>query len=97
MKKLLTLKNLMFISGYSEVALRRKTADARKGVGDLPVPISKPGQKLLWNPDDIAQWMGCRLQPTPVRNIETPTQRSKRHAAAMKSLADKGVTLPSQK
>jgi hypothetical protein len=90
MRKLLTLKDLLQIVPISEATARRYIAS-----GDL-TPVSRPGCKLLFRPEDVESWTASRQQQPPP-NIEPPTERKKRHAAAMQSLKQKGVTLPSQK
>ena len=95
MNHLITLRELQLSLQISEATLRRYLAEARRGVGDFPLPVSKPKRKLLWNPADIERWIGCHSQPT-LPDIETASQRLKRHAAAMEALGRKGVILPSK-
>ena len=97
MQKLLTFRDLLAILQISEPTLRRWIAEARRGTGNFIKPVAGFKRKLLFRPEDFERWMKCHQQSTPVPNIESPTQRAKRHTAAMKSLANKGVVLPSQK
>jgi predicted DNA-binding transcriptional regulator AlpA len=92
MQKLLTFKDLLLIIGVSEVTLRRWIA-----AGTFVKPVTTGfKRKKFWNPADVERWMGSRDPPTPVQ-IESASQRSKRHAAAMKRLQSKGVRVPNSK
>jgi hypothetical protein len=46
---------------------------------------------MLFNPDDIERWAGCRQQSIPIVKVETETQRQRRYKTAMKALERKGV------
>jgi predicted DNA-binding transcriptional regulator AlpA len=98
MRKLLTFRDLLLILQISEPTLRRYIANARRGTGNFPLPVNDGfKRKLLFRPEDIESWLAAGRQQQPVHNFDTASQRSKRHSAAMKSLAGKGVILPSQK
>ena len=92
MRKLLTFKELLAIANVSEPTGRRYIAS-----GNLPKPVSSPGRKLLFRPEDVEAWLAAGCQQQSVPNIESPTERKKRHTAAMKFLKQKGIVLPSQK
>jgi predicted DNA-binding transcriptional regulator AlpA len=85
MQKLLTFKDLLLILGVSEATGRRYIA-----ADDFPKPVSGIRKKLLFRPEDIERWVGCRDPPSGVQ-IESAAQRSKRHADAMDRLRAKGV------
>jgi len=97
MKKPLTFQNLLSDISYSESTLRRLISDSRKGIGDFPKPITGFKRKLLFNPDDIQRWMSSQQQSTPDTKVESPTQLSKRHSAAMNRLSARGVHVPNSK
>ena len=94
MQALLTLQDLLPLLKVSEPTIRRWLAETRKGTGSFPMPINGFKRKLLFHPDEIERWAGCRQQPTPV--FESASQRSKRHTAAMKALEKKGVCIKQQ-
>jgi hypothetical protein len=94
MRALFTLQDLIRILNYSEATLRRYIADARLGIGNFPLPVNDGfKRKLLFRPEDIESWIAASRQQQPVQNIESASQRSKRHTAAMKSLKLKGVKI----
>ena len=93
MQKLLTVQDLLPILQVSEATLRRWLAETRAGRGNFPKPITGFKRKLLFHSDDIERWAGCQQQPTPTAKTESPTQRSKRHTAAMNRLKSKGVRI----
>jgi predicted DNA-binding transcriptional regulator AlpA len=98
MRKLLTLQDLLLLFPCSEATLRRRHAETLAGIGNFPRSVNAPGKKLLFHPDDIERWMASQNadnQQPPVP--ESSRDRSKRHSAAMESLKQKGVILPSQK
>jgi len=99
MKKLLTFRDLLDLLAISEATLRRRIAETRAGTGTFPMHVNFNGskRKLLWNPADIERWVGCQQQTTPTLEIESASSRTQRHAAAMKSLARKGVNIRSTK
>jgi len=94
MQALLTIQDLIPILRVSEPTLRRWLAESRKGTGNFPKPINGFKRKLLFHPDEIERWMGCRQHSTPVAKIESATQRAKRHNTAMDRLRSKGVNVP---
>jgi predicted DNA-binding transcriptional regulator AlpA len=97
-KKPLTFQNLLSDIPVSEATLRRLISDGRKGIGNFPLPITGSKRKLLFNPDDIERWMNSHRQSPPDAKVEeSATQRSKRHAAAMKRLESKGVRVANSK
>ena len=91
MKKLLTLRDLVLVLNISEATLRRRITESRKGIGDFPKPISGFKRKLLFNPDDIERWAGCRQRAPP--EFEPTSQRTKRHNAALERLRSRGVKI----
>jgi len=95
MQKLLIVQDLLPILQVSEATLRRWLAETRAGRGNFPKPITGFKRKLLFNPDEIEAWTAAG-RPPPVA-VEPASQRSKRHAAAMKRLQSKGVRVPSSK
>jgi len=97
MRQFLTLKDLIFILNESEATIRRRHAEARRGVGNFPQSVNGYKRKLLFRPEDIESWAAAVRQQQPVPHIESASQRSKRHTAAMASLIQKGVVLPSKK
>jgi ppGpp synthetase/RelA/SpoT-type nucleotidyltranferase len=94
MQALLTIQDLIPILRVSEPTLRRWLSESRKGTGNFPMPINGFKRKLLFHPDEIDRWMGCRQQSTPVAKIESASQRAKRHTAALDRLRQKGVNVP---
>ena len=99
MKKLLTLADLLLFLPISEATLRRYVSESRRGTGNFPLPVNDGfKRKLLFRPEDIERWVAFQNSADPQPPIpESSRERSKRHSVAMKMLADKGVTLPSQK
>ena len=93
MQSLLTLQDLLPLLKVSEPTLRRWLAETRKGTGSFPMPINGFKRKLLFHPDEIERWAGCRQQSTPVAKIESATQRTKRNNAALNRLRSKGVNV----
>jgi predicted DNA-binding transcriptional regulator AlpA len=91
MTKLLTLRDLMSILNLSEATLRRRIAESRAGIGDFPKPLTGFRRKLLFHPDDIERWAGCRQRAPP--EVESATQRTKRHNAALERLRSRGVKI----
>jgi len=89
MKKLLTLRDLMLVLNISEATLRRRIAESRAGIGNFPKPVDGYKRKLLFRPDDIEYWAGCQQRAPP--EIESASQRTKRHSAALERLRSKGV------
>lgn len=98
MKKLLTFIDLLLILPVSESTLRRYIAKARRGTGNFPLPVNEGfKRKLLFRPEDIERWVATQNSAAPQPPIpESSRERSKRHSAAMKILAQKGVTLGSR-
>ena len=95
MKKLLTLRDLMLILNCSESTLRRRHAETLAGIGNFPRSVNGFGKKLLFRPEDIEAWAAAG-RPPPVA-VESTSQRSKRHAAALKRLQSKGVRITDSK
>jgi len=95
MKQLLSLQDLLPILKVSEPTLRRWLAESRVGRGNFPRSVNAPGKKLLFRPEDIEAWASAG-RPQPVAT-ESSSQRSKRHASAMKRLESKGVHVPNTK
>jgi len=97
MTKLLTLRDLMSILNLSEATLRRRIAESRAGIGDFPKPLTGFRRKLLFHPDDIERWAGCRQRAPPVAKIEPAASRAKRHRDALERLRAKGIKIDPQK
>jgi len=93
MQALLTIQDLIPLLRVSEPTLRRWLAETRKGTGNFPKPINGFKRKLLFHPDEIERWAGCRQQSTPVAKIESVAARQRRHNAALSSLRSKGVNV----
>jgi predicted DNA-binding transcriptional regulator AlpA len=93
MQKLLTLRDLLPLLQVSEATIRRWLAETRRGAGNFPKPVNGFKRKLLFRPEDIESWAAAGRQQQPVRNIETASQRSKRHATALDRLRAKGVSV----
>ena len=91
MKKLLTLRDLMLILNLSEATLRRRISESRKGIGNFPKPVCGSKCKLLFNPDEVELWAGCQQRAPP--EIESASQRTKRHNAALERLRSRGVKI----
>lgn len=98
MRRLLTFQNLLAILPISEATLRRRISESRRGIGNFPKSVNRPGRKLLFRPEDVELWVASQNSADPQPPIpESTRERAKRHAIAMKALAGKGVVLPSQK
>ena len=93
MKKFYTLKDLMVFRNESEPTLRRRHAESLAGIGNFPRSVNAPGKKLLFRAEDVESWAATGRPPLSVPDIESASQRSKRHAAAMRSLQKKGVKI----
>jgi predicted DNA-binding transcriptional regulator AlpA len=91
MQKLLTLRDLMPLLNLSESTIRRRIAESRAGVGNFPKPITASKRKLLFNPDEVDRWANCQQRAPP--EIESASQRTKRHHAALDRLRSRGVKI----
>jgi predicted DNA-binding transcriptional regulator AlpA len=96
MKPLLTILDLVNLLRVSESTLRRWIAESRRGLNSFPKPVNGFKRKLLWHPVDIELWMTAGRQQQPVPNFGSPTERKKRHTAAMSRLQSKGVKIASK-
>ena len=98
MQPLLTIPDLVVLLRVSEPTLRRWLSESRKGIGNFPKPVNGFKRKLLWNPAAIERWVAFQNSANPQPPIpESPSERKKRHSAALKLLKQKGVILSSQK
>jgi len=89
---LLTTDDIMKIFGVSRPTVYRWDKLAHEGRSRFPCSIGDAKQRLRWSREAILAYQNAsNSQPTP--KIESAGERSRRHVAAMKSLADKGVTL----
>ena len=98
MRAFYTIKDLIALLRVSEATIRRWHSESRSGTGNFPKSVNGFKRKLLWNPTDIERWAAFQNATNPPLPIpELNRERSKRHSAAMQSLKQKGVILPSQK
>ena len=88
----LTVHDIMQIFHISQVSVYRWVSLARQGKGNFPLPLGGHKQKLLWTREAITAYQHAKgIQAVP--NIESASQRQKRHAAAMNRLRSKGVKI----
>ena len=70
----------------------RRLAERRKGIGDFPLPISKPGSKGRWLASDIDQYIA--LQKTSnAPDIDRKTEWQKRQERADEVLRQHGIEI----
>jgi transposase len=87
----LTVQDIMRIFHVSEATIYRWVAASRAGRGRFPLPIGGYKQKLCWSRDVIAAFQHGNNQPP--QQLESASQRKKRHAAAIASLRKRGVNI----
>ena len=56
MSEILTIKEVAAYFRVSEPTVKRWLMLSRQGLGDLPLPVSSKGCRLLWNKEDIIAW-----------------------------------------
>ena len=93
---LLTVADIMEMFGVSQVTVYRWIALARQGKHRFPLPIGDYKQKIRWSREAITAYQNANT-PQPAVRIESASQRSKRHNAAMKSLEKRGVPVKNRR
>ena len=92
---LLTIKDIMQLFGYSRNTVYRRLREARAGRGGIPLPIPTGAKRSLrWNAEDVRKFLESANdtpQKSPTQEIESATQRQRRHNAAMKELERFGI------
>jgi predicted site-specific integrase-resolvase len=78
LQKLLTLKDLIPVLNVSEATIRRWLA-----AGNFIKPVNGYKCKLLFRPEDLEIWLATGCQQQPVPNIESSSERKKRHDLPM--------------
>ena len=95
LEPLLTIADIMRIFCVSQITVYRWLDLARQGKHPLPLPIGdgignrKQKRRLRWIRESILAYLNASNPQVP--EIESPTQRTKRHNAALASLRAKGV------
>jgi predicted DNA-binding transcriptional regulator AlpA len=88
-------EDMMRIFGLSRTSIYRRLREARAGRGGLPLPIPTGAKRSLrWNAEDVEKFMQSandQPQTSPTLEIESVSQRQKRHNAAMKKLERFGI------
>ena len=97
MEDTLTVRDICRIFHVEPETVYRWYALAKQGKHSLPLPIgnSNRKQKLCWSREVIAAYLNAN-NPPPV-NVESSSERSKRHRAACEALAKLGVKLNTNK
>ena len=97
---LLTTEDMMRIFGLSRTSIYRRLKEARAGRGGLPLPIpTGTKQAIRWNAEDVKKFLenaNDQPQTSPTLEIESATQRQRRHNAAMKKLERFGIKAKTQ-
>jgi transposase-like protein len=83
-----TVKDIMEKFGVSQITVYRWVALARQGKHWLPLPIGDRNQTLRWSQESFAN-----LKPRAPPEIESASQRTKRHNAALERLRSRGVKI----
>ena len=99
LEPLLGIKELMRITGYSRVSVYRKTADARAGLGQFPIPVTGKKQKLGWRAADVEAYYQARSVPQPPVDVVSPKreptakERQNRQKATAEALSRHGINI----
>jgi predicted DNA-binding transcriptional regulator AlpA len=91
---LLTITDVMKIFSISQPTVYRWLALARRGESRFPLPVGGRKQKLRWSRESILAFQNANNPQPP--NIESASERNKRHRAAMERLRSKGVKITSK-
>lgn len=92
LEPLLTVGDLMVFFLVSRVTIYRWNRLAKEGKSRFPLPVGDTKQGLRWSREAILAYQSANnLQSA--RNIESVSQRKKRHAAACESLRRHGVKI----
>jgi predicted DNA-binding transcriptional regulator AlpA len=95
LEPLLEIRDIMRIFGYPRSTVYRRLREARAGRGGLPLPIPTGAKRSLrWNAEDVRKFLENTDKAPPTQEIETATQRQRRHNAAMKTLERFGIKVP---
>jgi len=82
--------DLVLLLRMSGSTIDRRVRDARKGLTDFPVPISAPGQRLLWDKRSVDQWLANRANATTpvVQAVASPSVKARDFAERQKRAAE---------
>ena len=85
--RICTKPDLVLLLRMSGSTIDRRVRDARKGYCDFPIPISAPGQKMLWDAKSVEQWLANRANVAPpVNTPATKTEKQKSRDFAERQL-----------
>ena len=91
-QRIYLISDLVALLRLSRSTIDRRTREARDGKSDFPLPISAPGQRLLWDKRSVDQWLANRANvAAPVVHAVTNSpvkardfaERQKRAAEAL--------------
>ena len=89
MMTLLTIEEVSSITRCSVSTVRRRIADARKGLSTFPLSIHGDRKRGLWRLDDIELWNESPSPDMPNVPYDTPTTRQRRLKAIHNELLEK--------
>ena len=90
-QRIYLISDLVALLRLSPSTLTRRTREARRGLSDFPIPISAPGQRLLWDAHAIEQWLANRANVAPPVNVpvaKSEKQKSRDFAERQKRAAE---------
>jgi len=76
-QRIYLISDLVALLRLSRSTIDRRTREARDGKTDFPLPISAPGQRLLWDARAVEQWLAVRNKPPPQVDV-LPAKSDKR-------------------
>jgi len=98
---LLGIKEMMRITGLSQVSVYRKVSAARAGQGRFPIPVSDTKERLRWCAADVEAYCQARGVPQPLVKVPSPVKMTKlqqeRRAHTEAILSGHGIALHSTK
>jgi len=75
-QRIYVISDLVALLRLSRSTIGRRIAAAREGKCEFPLPISAPGQRLLWNARTVEQWLSDNTKPPTPVNANVPIAKS---------------------
>ena len=97
MTEILTLQDVASYFHAGTSTIKRWVMQARRGLGDFPLPVTPKGTHLRWRKADIEQWHSCIGNVPPelpnAAQIETPGERQRHNEKIARGLENFGITI----